>query len=98
MARRELLRVTVVVEAPHDAVDPAEADRFLDGVLVGDPRLAGVLLVEDEPDLEVGVVMAREPGPPLRAAGDVQQIQIAVFPGHGRDDKAADEHQKGALA
>ena len=42
LAGRELAGVAVVVEAPDQAIDPAVAEGFIDGVFVGDGGLAGV--------------------------------------------------------
>ena len=46
LARREQLFVIGLVNGVHQAVDPSEAERFLDGVVVADGREAGVLLRE----------------------------------------------------
>src|SRR5262245_51473799 len=45
LARRELAGVARLVEAPDQAVDPAEAERLVERVQVGDRGLAGVALV-----------------------------------------------------
>src|SRR5438270_12343900 len=71
-ARRKLLRVLFLVDPLDDAVDPAEAQRLLDRVVVRDPGLAGVLLVEDEPDLGLGLAMGREPSAPFFPSRDIQ--------------------------
>ena len=49
-ARREDLFVERVVDRVHQAVDPAEAERFFDGVVVAERGKAGVLLREHQPD------------------------------------------------
>src|SRR5437588_397925 len=43
LARCELAGVAVVVEPLDEAVDPSEAERFANGVLVGDRLHAGVI-------------------------------------------------------
>src|SRR5262249_12367821 len=76
LARRELARVTVVVEPADQAVDPAEAKRLLDRVLVVDRCLAGVRLVEHEPDPGRRAVIRFEPCAPARAAANVERLQF----------------------
>src|SRR5206468_901085 len=63
-ARREVQRGALLVDRLRLAVDPAEAQRLLDGGLVLDARLAGWLLVRDEPDARRPVVVALQPAPP----------------------------------
>ena len=75
-ARSELPRISVVVEPADQAVDPTEAERFLDGVLVVDRRLARVRLVEHEPDLARGAVIRVEPRAPARAAANVERLEF----------------------
>src|SRR5207245_2948095 len=70
--RREALRVAVLAERLVDAVDPAEAERLVDRVVVGDPRLAARLLRIDEPDLLLTLGVAGEPAPPLGAVANVE--------------------------
>ncbi|MCK7521439.1 MAG: hypothetical protein MZV64_29000 [Ignavibacteriales bacterium] len=65
-ARREPLGVAVVVEAVDDAVDPAEGQGLFDGVVVGDTGPAGVLLVENEPNLTSGPVIDVSARPAIR--------------------------------
>src|SRR5436305_12980346 len=48
-ARREVQRGALLVDRLRLAVDPAEAQRLLDGGLVLDARLAGGRLVRDDP-------------------------------------------------
>src|SRR3954468_11879049 len=72
LPRRELLGIPVLVDGAHDAVDPPEAERLLDRVVILHPRLAGVALVVDEPDLGLTVMMGREPGSPVGAGGGVK--------------------------
>ena len=61
----------VLVDSLDRAVDPTEAERFLHGIIVGDARFAGVLLVVDEPDFCLGLVVFLQPGAPLLASGDI---------------------------
>src|SRR5258708_6298214 len=63
LARREALHEGVVVEAPYQPVDPAEAQRLFDGLRVGEPLNSGVDLVEADPELPGGAVMLLEPAP-----------------------------------
>ena len=65
LARRELAGVAVVVEPLDEAVDPSEAKRFANGVLVGDRLHTGVIFVEHEPDARARRMALREPRPPL---------------------------------
>ena len=46
------MRVADGIDFPDNAVDPTEAQRLVDRLLVGHPALAGVLFVE--PDLQLG--------------------------------------------
>ena len=62
-----------MIKAPDEAVDPTEAERFLDGVLVADARRTRVLLVEYEPDLGRGAVVLLEPCVPRRTRADVER-------------------------
>ena len=62
-ARREPYRVTDVVHAPPDAVDPADRERFVHGLGPGDARLARVLLVEAHQQLPGRRVVLVEPFP-----------------------------------
>ena len=69
--------VPFVVNAPFEAVDPAETDGLLDGGPVGERRKAGTAdgpLVEDHPDFANRPVVDIQPAPPgvLVAGGDVR--------------------------
>jgi hypothetical protein len=55
------VRVAILVDALLDTVDPAVAQRFVDRFLVGEPALAGRLLVEPDPQLPRARTVAREP-------------------------------------
>ena len=46
------MRVADGIDFPDNAVDPTEAQRLVDRLLVGHPALVGVLFVE--PDLQLG--------------------------------------------
>src|SRR6266702_3383237 len=72
LARREALRVAARVNRLQETVDPAVAERFLDGVVVGDARLAAVLLIVDQPDLGGGAVVLGEPRAPFFAVLGVE--------------------------
>ncbi len=67
LARRELAGIPFVVKALDEAINPPEAQRLLDRVVITDRRSMGVSFVEDEPDFRLRVVVIREPGPPLFA-------------------------------
>ena len=67
LARREELQAAPLVEPVHRAVDPAEAERLLDGLLVAQARPVARLLVEDEPDRVALLVPLGEPPPPRGA-------------------------------
>src|SRR5947208_290460 len=57
------------------AVDPAEAERFVDRVVVRNSRLAGLLAVVHEPDLASGLVVLAQPRPPVGDPVDVQSAR-----------------------
>jgi len=71
-ARRHLDREPVVVETFHEAVDPAEAERFANEVLVRHRLHTGVRLVKDDPHSAAGRVVLSEPGAPFCASSDVE--------------------------
>ena len=48
-------------------------------MVVGNARLTGVFLVVDEPNLGLSLVMLRQPGAPLLAAGDIQRLAYFHF-------------------
>ncbi|MCK7506037.1 MAG: hypothetical protein MZV70_19495 [Desulfobacterales bacterium] len=58
---REPLHVAGVVHAADQAVDPAEAERLVQRLLVDHAAAAGVLLVEPDPELGARSVVRREP-------------------------------------
>src|SRR5262249_49137058 len=80
-SRRELLRVLFLVDLLHDAVDPAETERFFNGVVVRNPRLVALVLIVNEPVFGLGGVMLPQPGAPLFAGRDMERFGY----GH-RDD------------
>jgi hypothetical protein len=47
----ELTRVALVIQPRHQAVDPTEAQRFLDGSVIADGHFSRMMLVKDEPYL-----------------------------------------------
>jgi hypothetical protein len=64
-ARSEFLRESFVIEPFHGSVDPAEADRFFDGIIVWDPRPSRVLFEVDQPDFFLFIMILRKPCPPI---------------------------------
>jgi hypothetical protein len=58
---REPLDEAVVVDAHPHAVDPADAQRLVDGLRPGQARAAGRLLVIADPQLRRGRVVSVEP-------------------------------------
>lgn len=72
-----------VVESPDRAVDPTEAQRLLDGIVVQDAGLSRVLLVADKPDLFLGFVVLPQPRTPLPTIDDVQQAALVQAVLHG---------------
>src|SRR4029453_7573179 len=69
-------RVSVVVEAFDETVNPPEAERLADHVFVGDGLLRCVGLEEHEPDTRARGVMPGQPRPPLPATRDSQGRQF----------------------
>ena len=55
LPRRELARITRVIESLDQAIHPTKAQRLVDRFRVGDRCQPGVLLMEDEPHLRLGV-------------------------------------------
>src|SRR6185503_20640812 len=76
LARCEDLFVERVVDWMHEAVDPSEAERFFDGIAVGQRGNAGVLFRVDEPDAVRGVVMLLQPRSPCTARARLQEWKI----------------------
>ncbi len=70
--RGEFLDVFFIVDTLDDAVDPAAAQRLFDRVVVGDARLAGVSLVENQPDLALAGSVLFQPGAPFGPVRDEQ--------------------------
>src|SRR6185436_6395912 len=70
-ARREALAISSLVHALAHAVDPAEAERFVERFPVRDARLARALVEEADPDLGRGVVVLLQPGAQLGGAAEV---------------------------
>src|SRR5262249_59622368 len=59
--RREADRVAVLVDAPPDPVDPADAQRFIDRFGPGDARLPRAFLVEADEQLVGAGMVLHEP-------------------------------------
>src|SRR5512140_1732950 len=68
LARREALCEALTVDAAHVAVDPAEAQRLFDRVVVGDARFSAPFAIVDQPDLLRGAMVLPQPASPLCAA------------------------------
>src|SRR6266487_5581123 len=75
-ARRHLDRKAIVVESLHQAVDPAEAERFANEVLVRQRFHARVGLVKYEPNSATRFVVPCEPRAPFGARSHVEQRQL----------------------
>src|SRR5438034_6552072 len=73
-AWREAGRVALVVDRFVLALDPAIGEPFLDRFFVTDARLAGGLLVIDQPDFPGVGVMLGEPASPLEAITDGERL------------------------
>lgn len=56
------------------AVDPTEADRFLDGVVIGNARFSRIFLVIDEPDPFFFFIILPEPGAPFPAGRHIKSF------------------------
>ena len=65
LARRNLDRVAVVVQALDQTVDPSVAECFAHEVFIRYRLDARVLLMADEPDAGARRVVRREPPPPV---------------------------------
>src|SRR2546423_7342609 len=59
---READRPALLVEATANPIDPAVGERLVEGVPVGEPVAAGVLLVEADQDFLVAMAVRVEPG------------------------------------
>jgi hypothetical protein len=73
------------VDLLHGPVDPAEAERFLDRVAVGDPPLAALFRGVNQPDLFFPGVVLLEPGAPRfscchpQSLADLHRILAKAF-------------------
>src|SRR5439155_1329327 len=83
-ARWERLRPRLHADLLHDAVDPTEAERFVDGIVVCERRLPACLRVKDDPDLFLSRVIPLEPGAPGRARGHLKRFPDLHEPRDGR--------------
>src|SRR5688500_19441576 len=63
--RRELAGETPVIQALDQTVYPAEAQCFVERILIIDRRDPGVQFVKDKPHLGLRVMVLGEPPPPL---------------------------------
>src|SRR4030095_9601940 len=66
-ARREALRKAVLVQCATHAIDPAEAQRFVEGFAIGHAALARMHFVQAQVELRHARVIALEPQAQLRA-------------------------------
>src|SRR5215216_4351614 len=72
----EPVRVAVVVDAPPDAIDPPEAERLVERLLIGDRRFARVFLVEPDQQLGRLVVMRCVPLAELVGGGEIDGVHM----------------------
>ena len=72
--------VRLVVDAPTQAVDPPEAQRFVNGQGPGDTPAARPYLVEAHPEDTLAVVVPLKPLPPTRRRGEEPRHVVL---GHG---------------
>ena len=75
-ARREVEQRPLLVEPACPAVHPAEAERFLDRVVVGRAGVRGALLREGEPDGRCGRMVILEPGTPGTSVRHLERIVV----------------------
>lgn len=73
---RKPLRNIVLVDGFHRAVNPAETERFLHGIIVRDARFSGVLFCIHKPNTLLGFVIALQPRTPFCAIVKVQQLLL----------------------
>jgi hypothetical protein len=73
------VRVALLVDAFVDAVDPAEAQRFVYRLLVTDARLPRGLLVEADEQFALARVVRREPTAELRRGLELHGLHIAAL-------------------
>ena len=76
LANRKPLGEPVRIYHANRAIDPPNAQRLFDRIVVGDARPSGVLLVIDEPDLSRGLGILFQPGMPLAAIGSVEEFVL----------------------
>src|SRR5437667_7149017 len=69
-----IYRKAIVAESLHQAVDPAEAERFANEVIVRQRFHASVGLVKYEPNSATRFVVPCEPRAPLCASSDVEEL------------------------
>src|SRR5205085_7009878 len=71
LSRRELTCVAVVIETLDKAIDPSEAQRLVERVLIGDRFHSRMILEKDKPDAAARSMILFEPPPPILAAPDL---------------------------
>src|SRR6266487_1697654 len=77
-AGRESLGKTFLINRPNSAIDPTEAERFFNRIVIFDARLARSFLVIDKPDLFFCFVMLTKPGSPFFAIRQIKSFHIFV--------------------
>jgi hypothetical protein len=75
-SRCEPLRKRFVIDGFHDAIDPAEAERLLDGVVVRNPRPSRMHTVVPKPDFVLDLIVHSKPPPPCRPVIGTQDFSI----------------------
>jgi hypothetical protein len=81
LSRRELSRVSVFVEPLNKAIDPSEAERLTNRVLVCDRLDSRVVFMKREPDTRARRMIPSQPGPPFLALPNIQRYQLCCHPG-----------------
>ena len=76
---REPARITACVNFPDDAVDPTEAQGFIDGLLVSQATLIGIFLVEADLQLSDGGMVDFQPAAEFNRGGKMKDF-------YGRED------------
>jgi len=75
LPRRELPGIPIVVEAFDEAINPAETQCLIEGIVVGDGWKPRLTLVEYEPHLRFRVEVLGEPLSPLFAGPHFKGLQ-----------------------
>jgi hypothetical protein len=78
------MRVTLIINAAFHAVDPAEAEEFIQRLLIGRAALAGVLLVESKQQLRGRGVVLGQPAAQIGGGlemGDFHGLRVLAAAG-----------------